>query len=372
VTPPVTVLVLTWNGLGYTRRCLESLRRLTAFDRYEVLVVDNGSTDGTPEYVESLGWPRLVRNPENLGFVRGNNIGMRQSDPRSDVLLLNNDVEIIQADWLARLQEAAYSDPAIGVVGCRQVLPDGLLLHAGTTCRSTRSRAAVGRSRSTSPVPADARRGGIVFACAYLKRAVLERWGCSTRTHLVLRDAASVKARAAGFRWCCGAVTLIHNEHGRRARTRPISQLLDASRQVFRRKWQKRLAQRYDLEVGWHSIMNVPTGYRATAAISCWRSTPPGRGRPTGTPTGRELRTRPRAERERPLPAERHPGPAAQRAGAPVVTPRRRLRAVAGARESEYDARGRRGAGRVVRQANQMDEVQKPSTSTGRRSSGAA
>jgi GT2 family glycosyltransferase len=270
VARPVTILVLTWNGLADTRRCLDSLRRLTAFDPYEVLVVDNGSTDGTPEYVERLGWARLIRNADNLGFVRGNNIGIRHSDPGSDVVLLNNDIEITQADWLARLQEAAHSDPTIGVVGCRQVLPGGLLLHAGTYMPvETLHGQQIGslevdvhQYQRTRDVQ------GIVFACVYLKRAVLDRVGLLDEDYVSYFEDSDycLKAQAAGFRVvCCGAVTLIHNEHGAtRANAADLSSLLEDSRRVFRRKWQARLAERYALEVGWHSIMNVPTGYGTT------------------------------------------------------------------------------------------------------------
>jgi GT2 family glycosyltransferase len=268
--PPVTVIVLTWNGLVHTRRCLESLRRLTAFDGYEVLVVDNGSTDSTPEYVASLGGIRLIRNDENLGFVRGNNVGIRHSDPDSDVVLLNNDVEITQADWLARLQATAYSDPAIGVVGCRQVLPDGLLLHAGTympveTLHGQQIGSLevdVNQYQRTRDVE------GIVFACAYLKRAVLQRVGLLDDDYVSYFEDSDycLKARAAGFRVvCCGDVTLVHNEHGStRENKTNLSPLLDASRQIFRRKWQSQLEARYELAAGWHSIMNVPTGYGTT------------------------------------------------------------------------------------------------------------
>ena len=50
----VTIIILTWNGLAYTKRCLETLRERTTFPDYEVVVVDNGSTDGTVEYLRSL------------------------------------------------------------------------------------------------------------------------------------------------------------------------------------------------------------------------------------------------------------------------------------------------------------------------------
>ena len=79
-----------------------------------------------------LSGVRVIRNSKNLGFVGGNNVGIAEADPGSDVVLLNNDVEFLQSDWLQRLRACAHETPGAGVVGCRLVLSDGRLLHAGT------------------------------------------------------------------------------------------------------------------------------------------------------------------------------------------------------------------------------------------------
>ena len=99
------------------------------------MVVDNGSTDETPQRLAELGWVRVLTLPENRGFVRGNNAGIEAAtatDPSSDIVLLNNDLVFTQRDWLTRLRACAGSAPDVGVVGCRLVFPDGRLLHAGT------------------------------------------------------------------------------------------------------------------------------------------------------------------------------------------------------------------------------------------------
>src|ERR1700733_7539694 len=114
---PVTVIVLTWNGLDYTKRCLESLRN-TSHPQCQFQVADNGSSDGTPEYLRSLTSITTFANGTNLGFARGNNEAIARSDPGSDIVLLNNDTEILQPDWLERLQATRFNDPPIGLVGC--------------------------------------------------------------------------------------------------------------------------------------------------------------------------------------------------------------------------------------------------------------
>src|SRR5262249_10275082 len=125
-----TLIVLAWNRWDLTKRCLDTLQQ-TDLTGADVLVVDNGSEDETARELQSYGWLRVVRNPTNLGFVRGNNAGIVAADPDSDIVLLNNDLEFSQRDWLQRLRQCARSAPDVGIVGCRLRLPDGRLLHAG-------------------------------------------------------------------------------------------------------------------------------------------------------------------------------------------------------------------------------------------------
>ncbi|NJO04901.1 MAG: glycosyltransferase [Chloroflexaceae bacterium] len=74
----VVVLVLAWNGVDYLRPCLQALAHQQGIDSYGVLVVDNGSTDGSAELVEhEFPDVALLRLPSNLGFAAGNNAGIR-------------------------------------------------------------------------------------------------------------------------------------------------------------------------------------------------------------------------------------------------------------------------------------------------------
>src|SRR6185436_1434272 len=120
----VTIIILTWNGLAYTKRCHETLRRRTTFPDYEVVEVYNGSTDGTVEYLRSLPWLRLLEKGRKLGFAKGNNRALEECGGDCDYVLLNNDTEIIQTEWLSRLQATAYGAPKVGIVGARLRRPD--------------------------------------------------------------------------------------------------------------------------------------------------------------------------------------------------------------------------------------------------------
>src|SRR5439155_15330279 len=84
-----SIVVVTSNQLVYTKQCIESIRERTD-EPYELIVVDNASTDGTIEYVRSLRDVRLIANADNRGFPAAANQGVRVASGRQ-ILLLNND-----------------------------------------------------------------------------------------------------------------------------------------------------------------------------------------------------------------------------------------------------------------------------------------
>ncbi len=247
------------------------MRKQTDLSTARVLVVDNGSTDETPEKLKAYPWLKVLTNDRNLGFVRGNNAGIAAADPESDVLLLNNDIEIHQPDWLEKLREAAHSSPDVGLVGCRLVFPDGKLIHAGTYILPDTFWGQQIGSLETNVNQYAATRDvqGIVFACAYIRREVIAKIGdLSEEFESYFEDTDyCLRAREAGFRTvCCGAVTLVHDEHGSTSDTpRLFNRLFKKSRRTFRAKWAGRLEARYTRPLAWQSIMNFPTGY----AMSC-------------------------------------------------------------------------------------------------------
>ncbi|HQQ77425.1 MAG TPA: glycosyltransferase [Thermoanaerobaculia bacterium] len=265
------VVVLCWNRWDLTRRCLETLKAHTDLAEADVIAVDNGSTDETPARLAELPWVRVVTNASNLGYVRGNNAGIAAAPPDADVVLLNNDVEIHQDGWLDTLRETAHASADVGIVGCRLVLPDGRLLHAGTfILPDTFWGQQIGALETDVNQYAATRDvEGIVFACAYVKREVLAAiGGLSEKFRSYFEDTDfCLRARDAGFRTVvCGAVTLVHHEHGSTAdQPKTFEAVFQESRKTFRSLWGKKLEARYRQELAWQSILNFPTGY----AMSC-------------------------------------------------------------------------------------------------------
>lgn len=120
----VSVVIVVWNAQKYVLECLTSLREHCSEVYTEVIVVDNCSTDGTPELVAKL-FPefKLIRNPENYGFSKANNIGISASSG-SYVCLVNSDVKFID-DCISPMLGYLRANPGVAMVGPRMLLPSG-------------------------------------------------------------------------------------------------------------------------------------------------------------------------------------------------------------------------------------------------------
>jgi len=129
--PQVSIIIPAWNKAQYSAACIRSIyeRLDTATSpTFEVVLVDNGSTDNTIE-LKSIKNLVYVQNDENLGFVGGCNSGLAAS--KGDyVIFLNNDAEVTP-DWLTSLYDTIESDETIGLVGSKIVYPNGVLQEAG-------------------------------------------------------------------------------------------------------------------------------------------------------------------------------------------------------------------------------------------------
>jgi GT2 family glycosyltransferase len=124
-----SVIVLSWNGMDYLEDCLKAVLSQD-YANFEVIVVDNGSVDGSADLVaERFPQVQLIRNERNLGFAAGNNVGLESAT--GDVLVLLNQDTVVQPGWLAALVEALSADPSIGVAGGKALYPDGTIQHAG-------------------------------------------------------------------------------------------------------------------------------------------------------------------------------------------------------------------------------------------------
>ena len=118
--PKVSIVIVTYNNLDFTKNCLESMERFNNYENCEVIIVDNLSSDGTREYLTKYEQSRdnikVILHDENSGFAGGNNIGIKASSG-DYVILLNNDT-YVTPNWIVNLLKY-FNDDKIAMVGPR-------------------------------------------------------------------------------------------------------------------------------------------------------------------------------------------------------------------------------------------------------------
>ena len=171
------ISILTMNNLPLLKQCLASIFEHTGGE-YRVCVLNQGSTDGTREYLDELK-PRIdvIHSPENLGFIVGNNRIMA-AYPDDDVVLLNDDT-IVKPGWLGALVSCARSAPEVGIVGAKLLYPDGRLQEAGGEIFQDGSGRNIGKyddpNRHIYCIRKDA--DYCSGACLFIRREVLNQIG---------------------------------------------------------------------------------------------------------------------------------------------------------------------------------------------------
>jgi hypothetical protein len=140
----LSIVIVSWNVKDLLEVCLESIEAARGALRLEVIVVDNGSVDGSPDIVKAkFPWVKLIVNESNIGFPRGNNIGLKRATGQH-ILLLNPDTEVFR-DALQMMNDYLESNLSVGVVGPQ-------LLNSDGTVQSSRRRfpsLAIGAVEST-------------------------------------------------------------------------------------------------------------------------------------------------------------------------------------------------------------------------------
>jgi GT2 family glycosyltransferase len=225
--PRISVIVLSWNGRAHLERCLESLQAQTCPD-FEIVVVDNGSTDGSPELVaQRFPAVRLIRHATNLGFAAGSNAGIRATQSEF-VATLNNDAWAEPA-WLAELLQAMERHPRVGACASKMLLVSrpgtldsaGIIadragitwnrcsgeVAAGPTCRAPRC----GGAESDAPTEVF----GACAGAALYRRAMLEDVGLFCEDFFCYLEDADLawRARLRGWRCLYVPTAIVHHAH---------------------------------------------------------------------------------------------------------------------------------------------------------------
>jgi len=268
----ISIVILTWNGLDFTKRCLDSLFKSNLPKNYEIIVVDNGSKDGTVEYLKGVPKLKLIQNSENLGYSKAVNIGIKSSIKGSDIVLLNNDVELIEKDWLIKLGNCAQSHNEYGVIGVKILQENLSLQHCGaylpidTLWGQQIGGGEVDINQYSGLVECES----VVFACAYIPYRTIEKVGLLSEDFFAYFEDTDYCTRAhhAGFKiGMLGDVRVLHSENTS-TKINKIShnEIFTESMETFKRKWSSKLIkERYQHKLDWHSIINFPSGYAGSS-----------------------------------------------------------------------------------------------------------
>ena len=128
----LSIIIVNWNTKNLLANCIQSIKDTAKRISYEIFVVDNFSSDGSPLHVESnFPYVTLIKNQENLGFGRANNQGYALSKGKY-ILFLNSDMAV-NNNCLDEMYDFMEKNPAIGASSCKLVFPDGTLQHS---CRT--------------------------------------------------------------------------------------------------------------------------------------------------------------------------------------------------------------------------------------------
>jgi len=128
--PEVAIVILTWENYAETADCLDSLRAIS-YENYRVIVVDNGSEDGSAERLRAeYDWCEFIINDDNIGFAPGNNVGISHAvETGADYVCLLNDDTLVKPDFLEPLVDTMERYDRVAAVGGLNRLPDSDEIH---------------------------------------------------------------------------------------------------------------------------------------------------------------------------------------------------------------------------------------------------
>ena len=128
--PKCSIIIPVFNQIEYTKQCIETLYKNTPKSLFEIIVVDNNSSDGTKAFLAGIKENiKVISNPENYGFARACNQGAKES-AGEHLIFLNNDT-VPLSGWLEAMVASANSDKNVGIVGSKLLYPNGTIQHAG-------------------------------------------------------------------------------------------------------------------------------------------------------------------------------------------------------------------------------------------------
>ncbi len=235
----ISIIILTYNQLKYTKLCIESIKTWTEVP-YELILVDNGSSDGTVEYLTSIADVKLITNQTNLGFSKGVNQGIKAADG-DHIMLLNNDT-IVANNWLKNQLRCIDSKLKVGIVGPRSNCARG---KPGTIeCNLNGLEEIVKFSNNFNKPDVNKwfELNAVAGFCMLIKRKVIEKIGLFDEDfeYGLFEDRDyCCRARENGFKvYCAGDTFVYHFGHRTfEGNNLPQRHIFNKNMKRFKQKW---------------------------------------------------------------------------------------------------------------------------------------
>ncbi|EFM12988.1 Methyltransferase type 11 [Paenibacillus curdlanolyticus YK9] len=234
-----SIILVTYNKLDYTKQCIDSIRQRTDEGRYELIVVDNGSMDGTQEWLAAQPDIRLIANSDNAGFPRACNQGLAAA--AGDLLMLLNNDTVVTPSWLEGLTTALLSATDIGAVG--PVTNAASYLTSIPVPYATMDEMEAFAEAHNRPDPAKwEERVKLIGYCLLMKREAYEQVGELDEQFGIGNfedDDFCLRMRLAGYKLLLCRDTFIHH-YGSvsfSADRTLFQQVLSENTELFKRKW---------------------------------------------------------------------------------------------------------------------------------------
>ena len=199
--PKVSIIILNWNGWKDTLDCLKSLNKITYLN-YEIIIVDNGSTDESVKHLKKLEEIKFISNRKNLGFAGGNNTAIRHIIEKGEsefILLLNNDT-IAEKDFLSELVNAAQVEKKAGILGPKIYYSDyqskkNIIQSAGSKINLYLGKFPRVKSEKNTAVDF------VIGACLLIKTEVIRKIGLLDKRYFLLFEDTDwcFRAQKAGY-----------------------------------------------------------------------------------------------------------------------------------------------------------------------------
>lgn len=241
-TPKVSLIMLTYNQLGDTQLCLQSIERFTS--DYELIIVDNASSDGTVEFLNAYAATnprvRVIANHENKGFAGGNNVGMAMA--RGEYMVLINNDTIVTDGWIEKMLAVFDRHPDVGLVGPRSNYVAGLQLVRDARYDSIDSMHEFSQAWTEQHEGQDRSATRVIGFCLVAKRDVIDRIGGLDERFgrgNFEDDDFCLRARAAGFGARIADDVFIHHTGSQSWKGANIDYraALEENWEIFKTKW---------------------------------------------------------------------------------------------------------------------------------------